>query len=103
MEQKKRKQRCEFKECKTCINSLIAQKCKCGKMFCSNHQFFDSHNCTFDYVEEQRKILSKNMQKIEFKKIDKIESQEEEDNNKEKRKIKLRTIKPSDFLDDFSF
>jgi hypothetical protein len=104
MEQKKKKQRCEFKECKTFINSLMAQKCKCGKMFCSNHKFFDSHNCTFDYVGEQRNILSKTIQKIEFEKISKIDSQEDNDNNKkEKRKIKLRTINPSDFLDDFAF
>lgn len=68
-EQQRKKTRCHC--CNKKVN-LIGFSCRCGGNFCAEHRFSDSHNCTFDYQEENRRKLSEQLVKIEGKKLDKL-------------------------------
>lgn len=41
--------------------------CKCQKMYCSNH--LQNHNCDFEYQNNYRKHIEKNLPKITKQKI----------------------------------
>jgi hypothetical protein len=99
----KKKLRCGIKGCQYKINKLFVQKCKCGNIYCSNHIFFDNHDCTFDYQKQQQNYLKKTMEKIIPDKLEKITDEDNEDNEYEKRKQLLRKVNPIDFLNDFTF
>ncbi len=49
-------------QCSICQRKLKLSDlvCKCDKRFCRFHKFPEQHDCTFDYKNEQRKILEKN-------------------------------------------
>ena len=38
---------------------LLAQQCKCEKLFCIAHLHAEEHGCTFDYSNAERKLLVK--------------------------------------------
>ena len=51
-------QKCEYCKIKK-VNTLIAFRCRCGlKNLCGNCK--NEHKCTFDYKENNLKILQKN-------------------------------------------
>ena len=55
-------QKCEYCKIKK-VNTLIAFSCRCGlKNLCTICK--DEHNCTFDYKENNVKILTKNNPQI---------------------------------------
>ena len=45
--------------------SLIYFTCKCGNTYCIAHQIPHKHNCTFDYLNENKQKIKKNNPKIE--------------------------------------
>eukprot|EP00188_Purpureofilum_apyrenoidigerum_P002993 Plantae.Rhodophyta-Purpureofilum_apyrenoidigerum.ctg3038.p1 GENE.Plantae.Rhodophyta-Purpureofilum_apyrenoidigerum.ctg3038~~Plantae.Rhodophyta-Purpureofilum_apyrenoidigerum.ctg3038.p1 ORF type:complete len:157 (+),score=22.07 Plantae.Rhodophyta-Purpureofilum_apyrenoidigerum.ctg3038:171-641(+) len=47
-------------------------KCRCGYHYCVEHQYSDSHNCSFDYKTFNKAILSKENPIIKAAKVTKI-------------------------------
>ncbi|KAJ2841587.1 hypothetical protein J3B02_005843 [Coemansia erecta] len=39
-------------------------KCRCGYVFCDSHRFYDQHNCEFDFISSDRKVLEKRNPKL---------------------------------------
>ena len=63
------------KKCMVCSKLLSILKeniCRCESTFCSVHKYPSSHNCTYDYFENNKRILEKNNPVINFEKIIKI-------------------------------
>lgn len=64
--------------CSFCSRKLMLSeqeiKCRCGNHFCSNHRYFEDHNCSFDFQAEELKNLSKSLieGKTEVIKLEKI-------------------------------
>jgi len=47
-------------KCHTCRKKVhIVFSCRCGKKYCQVHLPSDVHNCTFDYVRNNKKHLEK--------------------------------------------
>jgi hypothetical protein len=64
---------CEDVKCKKKLSILDKElKCKCGKIFCPEHKFFKSHNCTYDYKSEYDKKIMQQNPKLGSHKIDKL-------------------------------
>jgi hypothetical protein len=70
IEKIKPKSRCG--ECNTKVNITNSIECKCGKLLCMTHRHFNSHSCSIDYKEMDKKILEKNNPKVVAEKIIKI-------------------------------
>ena len=68
----KSKKLCYALDCRIKLNIVNTFKCRCGNNYCGIHRYADKHNCTFDYVKYDRKILEKNNEKIIVPKVDKI-------------------------------
>lgn len=47
---------CAMKGCKKKIG-IVKYSCNCGKIFCVKHKLAESHNCTYDFQKEGKKIL----------------------------------------------
>jgi len=46
--------RCEAEGCKKKLSLVhLSIKCKCNKCFCDVHRFSESHNCSFDYANQE--------------------------------------------------
>ena len=47
--------------CEKCKKKLgvLEYKCKCGKVFCISHLHAEEHSCTYDYKEEAKGVLKK--------------------------------------------
>ncbi|KAJ1809203.1 hypothetical protein LPJ75_004432, partial [Coemansia sp. RSA 2598] len=39
-------------------------KCRCGYVYCDSHRFYDQHNCEFDFIASDRKVLEKRNPKL---------------------------------------
>ena len=67
----KQQTRCSFCNKKL---KLIHFTCKCEKLFCSNHRYAHSHNCTFltNKQEDSKKKIEEKNPKIVHSKIEKI-------------------------------
>ncbi|KAJ2228676.1 hypothetical protein IWW45_006505 [Coemansia sp. RSA 485] len=53
-------------ECRSRV-PLVKQttnKCRCGYVFCDSHRFYDQHNCEFDFITSDRKVLEKRNPKL---------------------------------------
>ena len=61
-------------KCHQCRKKLkiLTFACKCGHTFCSKCRYPSDHQCTFDYVAENKKKLEKDNPKIEFNKLEVI-------------------------------
>ncbi len=46
--------------------------CKCGGNYCGEHRINEAHNCTYNYYEESKKLLSAQLPKVVGQKIDRI-------------------------------
>ena len=55
------------KKCKHCRKklSLISFTCKCGHLYCITHQNPHIHNCSYNYLKENKQKLEKDNPKIE--------------------------------------
>lgn len=56
-------------ECNIKLNITNSITCGCQKILCFKHRYFDTHQCTIDYKDKERKILEKNNQKIVADKV----------------------------------
>jgi hypothetical protein len=52
---------------------LSGIQCRCGYIFCGKHRYSDEHECKYDHQQRHRLNIAKANQKIEGKKLDKIE------------------------------
>lgn len=57
-------------KCKKKIILGCEQLCKCSNTFCLNCLPSFEHNCSFDYKEEKKKILSEQNIKIQKSKVE---------------------------------
>uniref|UniRef100_A0A0L8HD01 AN1-type domain-containing protein n=1 Tax=Octopus bimaculoides TaxID=37653 RepID=A0A0L8HD01_OCTBM len=63
------------KRCLTCSKKTglaSSYQCRCGNNFCSAHRYAETHDCTFDYKAEGRKIIRQNNPVIKASKLPKI-------------------------------
>ena len=51
------KPRCGLQECRKKLNITNGFPCRCEKVFCAKHRHPETHECTFDYKEEGRRLL----------------------------------------------
>lgn len=65
----KKKNRCAI--CKKKLG-VLGFECKCKLMFCSEHLTPETHNCAFDYKNEQCKKLEKTLVKVVADKVIRI-------------------------------
>lgn len=49
--------------CEVCKKKLgiMSHKCKCERIFCISHLHAESHQCSYQYQQDQREILKKVM------------------------------------------
>lgn len=54
------------KKCFTCNKKigLLGFECKCKNMFCSKHLNPEKHNCNYDFKNEQKERLEKQLVKV---------------------------------------
>jgi len=60
------------KECGKKIPALLVDmyRCKCLKLYCSSH--LQAHDCKFNHFENHKENISKTLEQIVSKKIEKI-------------------------------
>merc|ERR1712173_308566 len=64
----KKKNRCWI--CRKKLSLAAQFKCKCDYVFCSQHRYYDAHQCTaVDATEKHKNILKKNNQKVAASKV----------------------------------
>mgnify|MGYP003705990237 CR=1 FL=1 len=68
------KNQTNINRCMVCNKKLhlFKIKCKCEKYFCSEHRYSDKHDCTYNYKEENKELLTKLNPLIIAKKIENI-------------------------------
>jgi len=64
----------EKKYCNICNKRLKLTdiECKCNMFFCKIHKYPEMHDCSFNYIEQQQKLIETNNPKISCIKIGKI-------------------------------
>lgn len=63
------------KRCFVCAKKTglaCSYTCRCGNNFCASHRYAESHECTFDYKTEGRKLLEQNNPVVSAPKLPKI-------------------------------
>ncbi|XP_071106630.1 AN1-type zinc finger protein 4-like [Haliotis cracherodii] len=63
------------KRCYVCAKKTglaTSYQCRCGNNFCATHRYAESHDCTFDYKTEGRKLLEQNNPVVSAPKLPKI-------------------------------
>ena len=60
---------CSFCNRKLKIIEETVGICKCKLFFCNTHKIPETHNCTFNYLEEHQKRIENKSKKIESEKI----------------------------------
>ena len=71
MTKSNKKERCSMEGCKKKL-SAVKFTCNCGKNYCTAHRLAESHNCTYDFREEGKKILEEKNQLVVKPKVIKI-------------------------------
>lgn len=51
---------------------LTGFKCRCGSMFCSNHRYPETHECSFDFKTAGEEAIAKANPVVKAEKIEKI-------------------------------
>ena len=62
---------CEFESCKKRL-PITAFPCHCGKVFCALHTPAEMHGCGFDYLNQHRRKLRKDLEKVVGDKVPKM-------------------------------
>ncbi|KAK1271221.1 Zinc finger AN1 domain-containing stress-associated protein 15 [Acorus gramineus] len=62
------------KRCSSCNRKvgLTGFRCRCGDLFCGQHRYSDTHDCSFDYKAAGREEISKANPVVRASKIIKI-------------------------------
>ncbi|KAL8591350.1 hypothetical protein ACOMHN_052616 [Nucella lapillus] len=63
------------KRCYVCgkkTGLATSYQCRCGNNFCATHRYAESHDCTFDYKSEGRKLLEQSNPVVSAPKLPKI-------------------------------
>jgi len=63
--------RCYNKNCNKKLG-LFSFDCRCRGKFCSKCRYSTVHNCSYDYKNETKKVLRKNLVKVVPLKVNKI-------------------------------
>ena len=60
--------------CKKCSKKvgLLGHECSCSFIFCSKCRYAEEHNCTINYMENEKKKLEKNNPLIRPEKLERI-------------------------------
>lgn len=59
--------------CQNCLQrSMIVEKCKCMNNYCLDCLPNFNHQCQFNWIEEKKKILSKQNPVVSAKKVENI-------------------------------
>ena len=69
---KKGKRRPRCSHCNTKIGITSTFFCRCGRPFCAEHRYAETHSCTYDYKSEGRKFLHMANPLVEPQKLPKI-------------------------------
>lgn len=64
------KQRCA--KCNKKLGVIMIMKCHCERVFCAQHRYAETHNCTYDYKMEGKKILQRDNPLVVGQKLPKI-------------------------------
>lgn len=62
-------------KCSVCnkkVKSVFTIKCKCDRVLCLTHRYPDKHDCEFNFVQDNKQKLNKELIKVEHKKIEMI-------------------------------
>jgi predicted nucleic acid binding AN1-type Zn finger protein len=51
---------------------LVVFTCKCGNNYCSSHRLSSDHDCSYNYQDEFKKTLDKQLVKVVGVKVDKL-------------------------------
>ncbi|KAK4770652.1 hypothetical protein SAY87_031184 [Trapa incisa] len=51
---------------------LTGFKCRCGNIFCGTHRHPETHECTFDYKEAGKDVISRANPKVKADKLDRL-------------------------------
>jgi len=53
-------------KCFLCLKKvgLVGIECRCGYIYCSSCRLPEKHNCSFDYLTYERKLLQKANEKV---------------------------------------
>ncbi|KAK3763454.1 hypothetical protein RRG08_053308 [Elysia crispata] len=70
MKAKKKQKRCFLCGKKTGL--ATSYQCRCGNNFCATHRYAESHDCSFDYKTEGRKLLEQSNPLVSAPKLPKI-------------------------------
>jgi hypothetical protein len=66
-----RPKRCQHDGCKMKL-MLIDFPCKCNKIYCSQHRYSESHDCSYDYKKLGKELLKKELVEVRSSRLDKI-------------------------------
>ena len=66
-----RRRICEFEGCKKRL-PITAFPCHCGEVFCALHTPAEMHGCGFDYLNQHRRKLEKDLDKVVGDKVPKM-------------------------------
>lgn len=58
--------------CKKRLTIVNIYNCRCGKIFCGQHRYSETHNCKYDYKNEGKKLIEQSNPLVIAKKLDKI-------------------------------
>lgn len=53
---------------------LLGTECKCNYVFCNVHRMPEDHACTYNYEEEGKDLLKKQVKKLEHHKVGRLDS-----------------------------
>ncbi|XP_055692742.1 uncharacterized protein LOC129795471 [Lutzomyia longipalpis] len=67
---KNKKLRCA--ECKKKLGLIMVMRCHCEKVFCPQHRYAEAHNCSYNFKQEGRKILTRENPLVVAQKLPKI-------------------------------
>ena len=72
MDSTENKSQLKKQKCAICKKKhFIINICRCGKIVCLKHRYPDTHNCTFDFKNDEETKIDLG-ESCEFKKIEKI-------------------------------
>ena len=64
--------KCSFNDCKRKL-PLTAYACRCKLLYCNTHKYSEDHNCSYNFYEEHKKEMLKNLSTLVYTKAEKTE------------------------------